>query len=290
MPSSVADSVFPWRTANSTLVDPKRRAKAKSSNVGEDADTPVDSMMICDDPNNNTNVTVNCKAKCSFHWLAPSTERLISCATVLVGVSMFRTSCGTFIRHVLKRQLSPNFHFPAWEGPVLLAGMCRCCCCLCVCVCARARVCAACIRAVRVSAHVCVSVGALNLIATPPTTLCPEPFPRSLPPSLFLPPLPLATEYMAICDAIFSAAASACTWHLAIAILLLILCPLALIFVPLAYLRSHVAREKQNVFSHRSRECTLTDFAKTVRNSPGVSAKFKHAYLYLEQWEAKGDW
>ena len=81
MPSSVADSVFPWRTANSTLVDPKRRAKAKSSNVGEDADTPVDSMMICDDPNNNTNVTVNCKAKCSFHWLAPSTERLISCAT-----------------------------------------------------------------------------------------------------------------------------------------------------------------------------------------------------------------
>ena len=95
---------------------------------------------------------------------------------------------------------------------------------------------------------------------------------------------------MALCDAAFSAAASVCMFHISLAILLLISCPLALIFVPLWRLRSYIAKEQALVYERRTHESSLWEFVKTIRNTAGISAKFKSAFLYVEEWEAKGDW
>ena len=95
---------------------------------------------------------------------------------------------------------------------------------------------------------------------------------------------------MALCDAAFSAAASVCVLHISLAILLLVSCPLALIFVPLWRLRSYIAKEQALVYVHRTHESSLREFVKAIRNTAGVVAKFKSAFLYMEEWEAKGDW
>ena len=44
------------------------------------------------------------------------------------------------------------------------------------------------------------------------------------------------------------------------------------------------------MYERRTHESSLWEFVKTIRNTAGISAKFKSAFLYVEEWEAKGDW
>jgi len=112
LPSSVGDFVFPWRSSNSNRTPSYRRApKAKS---GKDSNAKFVNSTTCDSvvAGNATNVTLDCT--CSFHWLAPSAERLISCVVALGAVSIVRIACSIFIQRSLRRPLPPMFHFPCW--------------------------------------------------------------------------------------------------------------------------------------------------------------------------------
>ena len=114
LPSSAGDFLYPWRSSNSNRTPSDRRApKAKS---GKDSNAKFANSTKCDsiDAGNATNVTLDCIGTCSFHWLAPSAERLISCVAALGAVSSVRTACSIFIQRVLKRPLPPMLHFPCW--------------------------------------------------------------------------------------------------------------------------------------------------------------------------------
>ena len=118
-------------------------------------------------------------------------------------------------------------------------------------------------------------------------------FRKQVPVAFFFPcwegPVLLA-EYLALCDAIFTAAASLCDWHIGLAIVLLVSCPLMLIIIPIVSLRRYIAQHKDEVYPVRTRRESLGQFTKKFAKANGVKAKLAAAYLYFEQMEAKGDW
>ena len=57
---------------------------------------------------------------CSWSDLAPPSDRLITCAAVLMLVFCLRRLLLAVMAHCTRRQPPPSLGFPAWEGPVAL--------------------------------------------------------------------------------------------------------------------------------------------------------------------------
>ena len=99
----------------------------------------------------------------------------------------------------------------------------------------------------------------------------------------------LLAQYLALCDVTFMAVISACSWHITVAVGILVFGPIAIMLFALIEIHPHIKandhlyQERQNVPSFRA-------LLRKLYKTPGCLPRMGVLRAFQDQWSAKGDW